>query len=58
MLDVFVVALVVVVIKLSLISDVSVHVGVYVFAAAVLLSMPAVRRVAVMAGRAARARPS
>ncbi len=45
MLDVFVVALLVVVIKVSMVSDVQVHVGLYVFATAALLSMFTVRRV-------------
>ena len=52
MLDVFVIALLVVVIKISLISDVVIHVGLYIFAAAVVLSMLAVKRVAVLAQRA------
>lgn len=52
MLDVFVIALLVVVIKVSLISDVVIHVGLYIFAAAVVLSMLAVKRVAVLAQRA------
>ncbi len=51
MLDVFVAALLVVVIKLSLISDVEIHTGLYVFMAAVILSMIAVRRIAVLAHR-------
>jgi len=51
MLDVFVVAMLVVVIKLSLISDVEIHAGLYVFIAAVVLSMFAVRRIAVLAHR-------
>ena len=45
MLDVFVVALAVVAIKISVVSDVVVHAGVYVFIAAVVLSMLAVRRI-------------
>lgn len=49
MLDVFVAAMVVVVIKLSLVSDVEVHAGLYVFIAAVILSMIAVRRIATLA---------
>jgi len=53
MLDVFVVALAVVAIKLSLVSDVTVHAGVYVFVAAVALSMIAVRRITVLVHRAA-----
>jgi len=51
MLDVFVAAILVVVIKLSLISEVEIHAGLYVFMAAVLLSMIAVRRIAVLAHR-------
>ncbi len=51
MLDVFVMAILVVVIKLSLISDVEIHAGLYVFAAAVILSMIAVRRIAALAHR-------
>ncbi len=39
MLDVFVVALVVVAVKLSLVADVEVHAGIYVFAAAIIVSM-------------------
>ncbi|MEN8198342.1 MAG: paraquat-inducible protein A, partial [Pseudomonadota bacterium] len=39
MVDVFVVALSVVAIKVSLISDVEVHAGVYVFSAAIFLSI-------------------
>ena len=54
MLDVFVVALVVVIITVSLVSDVAVHPGLYVFTAAVLLSMVAVRRIAMLARRAGR----
>jgi paraquat-inducible protein A len=55
MLDVFVVALVVVVVKLSYVSDVTVHLGLYIFAAAVILSMLAVKALALLA-RADRAR--
>jgi len=39
MLDVFVVALLVVTIKLDIIADVEVHFGIYLFAASILLSM-------------------
>ncbi len=53
MLDVFVAALLVVVIKLSMVSDVVIHAGLYVFAAAVTLSIVVVRRVAVRARRRA-----
>lgn len=55
MLDVFVIALTVVAIQISLIGQVSTHAGLYVFVAAVLLSMVAVRRMLVLARRAARA---
>ncbi len=51
MLDVFVIAILVVVIKLSLVTDVEIHAGLYVFVAAVVLSMIAVRRIAVLAHR-------
>src|SRR3546814_17274231 len=51
MLDVFVAAMLVVVIKLSLISDVEIHAGLYVFITAVILSMVAVRRLATLAHR-------
>ncbi len=51
MLDVFVAALLVVVIKLSLFSDVEIHAGLYVFVLAVILSMIAVRRIAKLAQR-------
>jgi paraquat-inducible protein A len=43
MLDVFVVALLVVTIKLNIIADVEVHFGIYVFAASIFLSMIASR---------------
>lgn len=46
MLDVFVIALFVVVVKLSAVSDVTIHAGLYVFALAALLSIVVVRRVA------------
>ena len=49
MLDVFVIALFVVVVKISAFSDVEIHLGLYVFAAAVLLSIVVVRRVVDMA---------
>ena len=45
MLDVFVVALVVVVIKMSAVSDISIEPGLYVFIAAVVASMLVVRRI-------------
>ena len=51
MLDVFVIAMLVVIIKLSLVSDVEIHAGLYVFVVAVILSMVAVRRIAVLAHR-------
>jgi paraquat-inducible protein A len=51
MLDVFVAAMLVVVIKLSLVSDVEIHAGLYVFILAVVLSMIAVRRIATLAQR-------
>jgi len=53
MLDVFVVALIVVAAQLSIVSDVALHGGIYSFAAAVLLSMVAVRRLAFIARAAA-----
>jgi len=53
MLDVFVVALLVVAIRTSLIDDVTVHPGVYVFTAAIVLSLVVVQRMAVLARRAA-----
>ena len=53
MLDVFVVALTVVAIEVSLISDVALHAGLYVFSAAILLSMIVVRRITALARRAA-----
>jgi paraquat-inducible protein A len=56
MLDVFVIALLVVVIKLSLISDVVIHIGLYIFAAAVIFSMLAVKRIAVLARRSVEAK--
>ncbi|HMB77740.1 MAG TPA: paraquat-inducible protein A [Kiloniellaceae bacterium] len=49
MLDVFVIALLVVVVKLSSVSDVTVHLGLYVFALAVILSMVSVKAIAVLA---------
>lgn len=54
MLDVFVVALLVVAIQGSLISDVQIHAGIYVFSAAVLLSIATVQRMGVLARRAVR----
>ena len=52
MLDVFVVALMVVIMKISFVSDVEVHSGIYVFFAAVVLSMAVVRRIQILAERA------
>ena len=52
MLDVFVVALLVVAIRTSLIDDVTVHPGVYVFTAAIVLSLVVVQRMTVLARRA------
>ncbi len=52
MLDVFVVALLVVVLKLSILSDVTVEIGLFIFAAAVVCSMLTVRRI-VQLGREA-----
>jgi paraquat-inducible protein A len=53
MLDVFVVALVIVAFKLSLITNVTVHAGIYLFAGAIVLSMLAVNRIVRLAARAA-----
>ncbi len=53
MLDVFVVALTIVAVQVSLVSDVTTHAGLYVFTAAVVLSMAGVRRLVVLARRAA-----
>jgi paraquat-inducible protein A len=52
MLDVFVVALIVVGVRTSLIDDVSVHAGVYVFTAAIVLSLLVVQRMTALARRA------
>lgn len=49
MLDVFVVALSVVAIKISIVADVEVHWGIYMFAAAILTSMFVVHRLTRMA---------
>lgn len=49
MLDVFVVALSVVAIKISIVADVEVHWGIYLFAAAILTSMYVVHRLTRMA---------
>ena len=53
MLDVFLVALTIAAIQVSLISEVSTHAGLYVFTAAVVLSMLGVRRLIVLARAAA-----
>ena len=53
MLDVFVVALTIVAIQISIVSDVTTHAGLYVFTAAVVLSMAGVRRLVVLARRVA-----
>lgn len=51
MLDVFVVALLVVAIKASIVSDVALHVGLYVFTVAVLLSIFLIQRLRALARR-------
>jgi paraquat-inducible protein A len=51
MLDVFVVALSVVAIQISLVSDVEIHPGIYLFSAGVALSIVAVGRIASLARR-------
>lgn len=53
MLDVFLVALTIIAIQVSLIGEVGTHAGLYVFTAAVLLSMLGVRRLIVLARGAA-----
>ena len=53
MLDVFVVALTVVAIELSLIAEVTLHAGIYAFVAAILLSIVTVQRMTALARRAA-----
>lgn len=57
MLDVFVVALVVVVIKMSAVSDISIEPGLYVFIAAVAASMLVVRRICHLASTVQSAPP-
>ena len=52
MLDVFVVALIVVAVEISIISDVEVHAGIYVFSVGVLLSIAAVHLLKRVLGRA------
>ncbi len=54
MLDVFVVALSVVAIQISLVSDVEIHPGIYLFTAAVALSIVAVGRITQLARRVAK----
>ncbi len=49
MLDVFVVALMVVAIKMNWLADVVVHAGIWVFGAAILIAMAAVRRLVSLA---------
>ena len=51
MLDVFIVALTVVAIKVSLITDVAIHAGIYAFTAAIVLSLIAVQRMTALARR-------
>ncbi len=53
MLDVFLAALTIVAIQVSLIGEVTTHTGLYVFTAAVVMSMLGVRRLTVLARRAA-----
>jgi paraquat-inducible protein A len=53
MLDVFVVALTVTAINISLVSEVTVHLGLYVFIASVVLSMATVARITALAHRRA-----
>lgn len=52
MLDVFVVALSVVAIQVSLVTSVAIHPGIYLFSAAVVLSLVAVGRLSTLARRA------
>jgi paraquat-inducible protein A len=52
MLDVFMVVLTIVAVEVSIISDVTTHAGLYVFTAAVVLSMAVIRRLVVLARRA------
>lgn len=54
MLDVFVAALLVVAIKASLVSEVTLHAGLYLFTAAVLLSIVCTQRLRALAGHARR----
>ena len=53
MLDVFVVALTVVAIQISLINDVTMHAGLYLFTGAIVLSIASVQRITTLARRAA-----
>lgn len=54
MLDVFAVAIAVVAIQLSLISEVTMHAGIYIFTLAIVLSLLSVQRMTALARRAAR----
>ena len=54
MLDVFVVALTVVAIEVSLINDVTIHSGIYLFTAGIVLSILVVQRITHLAKRAVR----
>lgn len=54
MLDVFVVALTVVAIEVSLISDVTLHAGLYFFTGAIVLSMLVVQRITALARQSVR----
>lgn len=58
MLDVFVVALLVVAIQASLISEVAMHAGIYVFTGAIVLSILAVQRMTALARNMAERRES
>jgi paraquat-inducible protein A len=57
MLDVFVVALTVVAIEVSLIDEVTVHPGIYVFTGAIVLSLVVVQRMTSLARRLAATQP-
>ena len=52
MLDVFVIAFIVAAIQVSFIDDVDLHAGIYVFTAAILISMALVQRMTTLARRA------
>lgn len=58
MLDVFVVALIVVALQISIVSDVAVHAGIYLFTLAVGLSLATVSYIAGLARRAAGLHPA